>query len=72
MVKSSSDIADFSKYEPLRLDKCTVIFDLKKFFDSHKNTVKFYESKGMYRIAKPYRDRGVLAIKIINEIEVKQ
>ena len=62
---------DFSKYEPLRLDKCTVIYDLKMFFESHRSTVKAYESRGQFRIAKPYRDRGLLAVKLINEIKNK-
>ena len=68
---SYSDISDFSKYEPLRLDKCTVIHDLKMFFESHINTVKHYESINAFRMAKPYKDRGVLAMKLINEIENK-
>jgi len=69
MIKSSADISDFSKYEPLMLNKCTVIRDLKLFFDSHRSTIKHYESRGSFDIAKPYKERGILAMKLINEIE---
>jgi hypothetical protein len=72
MAKLSTEIEDFSKYEPLRLDGCTVIFDLKAFFDSHRQTVQRYEARGSFRLAKPYKERGILAMKLINEIDERE
>ena len=59
---------DYSKYEPLRIDSCTVINDVDKFLKSHRATVKAYGDK---RIAKPYRERGMLAVKKMKEIDEK-
>lgn len=57
---------DYSKYEPLRLDDCTVVTNIKKFLDSHRTVVKSYGEK---RIAEPYLKRGKLAVQKMKEID---
>lgn len=60
---------DYSKYEPLRLDSCTVVTDVDKFLKSHRAMVKSFGDK---RIAKPYLERGKLAILRMKEIDKKE
>jgi hypothetical protein len=57
---------DYSKYEPLRLDCCTVVTNVKNFLESHRLIVKAYGKKS---IAKPYLDRGLLAMQRMKEID---
>lgn len=60
---------DYSKYEPLRLDCCTVITDVAKFLETHRATVKSYNKRGAKDIAKPYMQRGMLAVQKMKEID---
>ena len=68
MYKTFREIPNLSDFEPLQLDVCTTVFDLKLFFESHSSIVANYEANGSHRVAQPYKKRGILALKLINEI----
>lgn len=63
---------DYSKHEPLRVDSCTVITDLKKFFEAHRATATNYRNKGNKGMEKPYLRRGMIVKKLIEEIDAKK
>ena len=72
MAKLNNVEIDYSKYEPLRLDSCTVIVDVAKFLGVHRTVVRSYESQGKKEIATPYRNRGLLAVKRMKEIDEQE
>jgi hypothetical protein len=62
---------DYSKYEPLRLDQRTVITDVGKFLECHRKTYEYYKTIAPLR-AKPYLERGLLARKLMAEIDEQE